>query len=150
MNSYLPILLLSGLSISAALAQAPPAKPNPEQRFQHMDKNKDSKISSEEFFSMPRLSKVPQERQGTMFQKLDQDQDGYLNRSELSSQTSKMRENWKNRLIKLDTDKNGGLSFEEFKQGERVSKLPEEQQRKLFQFMDKNADGQISKQDRQK
>ena len=44
---------------------------------------------------------------------------------------------------KLDLDKNGELSFEEFSQAERLLGLEVEKQRSLFDFLDQNKDGNL-------
>jgi EF-hand domain pair/EF hand len=51
-------------------------------------------------------------------------------------------------LMGLDTDKSGGISFEEFKQSEFFSKIPAERQKIVFGRLDTDSDGQITPKDR--
>ena len=50
-------------------------------------------------------------------------------------------------LQRLDEDKNGAISFAEFSKAGRVSRLSEEQRRRLFDRLDKNKDGKIRRND---
>ena len=46
-------------------------------------------------------------------------------------------------MLRLDEDRNGAISFAEFSKAERVSRLTAEEQRRLFDRLDKNKDGEI-------
>lgn len=50
-------------------------------------------------------------------------------------------------LKKLDLNGDRAVDFTEFSAGERVSRLPDDYKKKLFQRLDKNNDGQITKAD---
>jgi hypothetical protein len=52
------------------------------------------------------------------------------------------------RLWELDTDKSGGVSFEEFKGGRFFMKLPPEKQEAVFKRLDTDKDGVITPKDR--
>lgn len=114
--------------------------------WERADTNHDGFVSKEEFFALPRIEKLPDEKKEKIFERLDKDKDGKLSKEEL--------ENFGDgpprvpRLPELDVDKSGGVSFEEFKASEFVQKLPPEKQLELFKRLDRDGDGQITPKDR--
>jgi hypothetical protein len=56
----------------------------------------------------------------------------------------------KRQMRELDTDKSGGLSYEEMSNGKFFSQLPEEKRMQIFKRMDTNSDGQITPEDKPK
>ena len=50
----------------------------------------------------------------------------------------------------MDTDKSGGLSYEEMSNGKFFSQLPEEKRKQIFERMDTNGDGVITPEDKPK
>jgi Ca2+-binding EF-hand superfamily protein len=115
------------------------------------DADGDGFISREEFDAMPRIQNLPEEMRDKLFTRLDKNGDGKLSRSELEgfgrNRDGAQRPPMK-RLWELDTDKSGGISFEEFKLGELFAKLPPERQRALFGRLDTDGDGLITPKDR--
>lgn len=114
------------------------------------DLDHDGFISKEEFDAMPRIQNLPEEKRANIFKRLDKDADGKLSREELSQfgkphegENSPMR-----RLWELDTDKSGGISFEEFKKGPFFMKLSPEKQEAIFHKLDSDGDGVITPKDR--
>jgi Ca2+-binding EF-hand superfamily protein len=51
-------------------------------------------------------------------------------------------------LWELDTDKSGGVSFEEFRKGRVFQKLPDEKQQAVFRRLDSDGDGQVTLKDK--
>jgi Ca2+-binding EF-hand superfamily protein len=113
------------------------------------DKDGDGFISREEFDAMPRIGNLPENKRPPIFERLDKNADGKLDREELK---------WKARphgqgpppprLAELDTDQSGGVSFEEFKADGIFEKLAPERQARVFQRLDADGDGQITPKDR--
>lgn len=123
----------------------------PDEMWKKVDKDGDGFLSFEEFSAMPRIDKLPEEKQKNLFSRLDKDGDGKLGRQEL----------WRlgrhpdggrpmKRLWELDVDKSGGVSLEEFKAGEMFKRLPPEKIEELFRKLDTDGDGLITPKDRPK
>ena len=114
------------------------------------DTNHDGFISKEEFDAMPRIQHLSPEKRQHLFDRLDKDGDGKISFEELS-QIGKPHDDQKppmQWLWALDVDKSGGVSFEEFKAGQFIKKLPLEKQLELFRRLDTDHDGQITPADR--
>lgn len=121
-----------------------------EEAWKIADKDHDGFLSPEEFDALPRIQNLPEEHRLRIFQRLDKDSDGKLSREELGrlGQPRNGQESPLQRLWQLDADKSGGISFEEFKTGPMIQKLPPEKQEELFRRLDTNHDGVISPEDK--
>jgi Ca2+-binding EF-hand superfamily protein len=115
------------------------------------DTDNDGYISKAEFGLMPRVQKLPEEKRETLFARLDKDQDGRLGRGELV-RFGKPREGEPEppmkRLWELDSDRSGGISFEELQAGPLFMKLPPQKQQAVFDRLDTDGDGVITPNDR--
>ena len=101
--------------------------------FEDLDINNDGKVSKEEI----------RERREIAVQSMDLNGDQKLNADELMQQYTKRAQLSVNRMIKkLDSNGDGSLSFAELENGQRVGTL-----RKLFDRLDKDDDGYISKEE---
>jgi Ca2+-binding EF-hand superfamily protein len=159
-------LIVAGiLAPVAAFAEAPGGPQGPGQRggegrrgnerpftdaWKAADTDQDGSVSRAEFDRMPRIQGLPEEKRTGLFKRLDKNGDGLLNRSEISH-IVRHREGQdppRLRLWELDTDKSGGVSFEEFQAGRIFKKLAPEKQQAVFRRLDTNGDGVISPKDR--
>jgi Ca2+-binding EF-hand superfamily protein len=129
--------------------------------WRQSDLDGDGRISREEFAQMPRISELPEDKRASLFDRLDSNGDGYLEGEELA----RFRRQGPGgpgggpgqgggappmgRLWELDLDKSGGISFEEFEQGEFFKKLPPERRREVFDRLDTDGDGEITPKDAQ-
>lgn len=118
--------------------------------FGILDKNNDKVITAEEFFAGPRMANMPQEQRDKLFARIDQDGDGKVTPEEIRKMRQESHEKQMREIRELDTDKSGGLSYEEMSRGKFFSQLPEEKRKQIFARMDTNSDGQISSEDRPK
>ena len=101
--------------------------------FEDFDINNDGKVSKEEI----------RERREIAVQSMDLNGDEKLSADELMQQHTKRAQLSVNRMIKkLDSNGDGSLSFAELENGQRVGTL-----RKLFDRLDKDDDGYISKEE---
>lgn len=128
--------------------------PRPDRAFfeawKAADTDHDGFISKAEFDVMPRIQKLPEEKRGNLFTRLDKDNDGKLSREELVhfAKRDGQPDGPMKRLWELDSDKSGGISLEEFKSGQLFKKLPEDKQQEVFSRLDTDGDGVITPKDR--
>lgn len=118
--------------------------------FGMLDKDKDGVVTSEEFFAGPRMTDMPQEQREKFFARIDLDGDGKITPEEIRIMRQESHEKHMREIRELDTDKSGGLSYEEMSLGNFFSKLPEEKRKQIFARMDTNGDGQITPEDKPK
>lgn len=112
------------------------------------DTDKDGRISKEEFFNHPPFSKIPADRLGKMFERFDQNSDGFIDRKDGGPA------GWRKgprgdkfprlRMEELDTDKSGTLSREEFHKSPGLKNLSEKDRNHAFQRLDDDKNGELS------
>ena len=131
---YLVAVLLAITVGTTAIAQTPRGmKMLGMSDFEDFDINNDGKVSKEEI----------RERREIAVQSMDLNGDEKLSADELMQQHTKRAQLSVNRMIKkLDSNGDGSLSFAELENGQRVGTL-----RKLFDRLDKDDDGYISKEE---
>lgn len=115
-----------------------------------VDRDKNGYISQEEYDGLPRVQKLPAAKRTEIFKRLDKNTDGQLSAEELNQLKDRKgpSDGPIKRLWELDTDRSHGLSFDEFKLSQVVSKLPPERQEALFGRLDADHDGVITPKDR--
>ncbi|MBK1791089.1 EF-hand domain-containing protein [Persicirhabdus sediminis] len=113
------------------------------ERFERFDTNGDGVLDRSEFFRIPEVRQMPEEKRKELFKRLDRNNDGKLQPDEMRRFRGPGGFDFK----KLDTTGSGGLSFEEFIKAGFVARLPEDKQRELFKRFDLNGDGEITKEE---
>ncbi|MGD7652717.1 MAG: EF-hand domain-containing protein [Verrucomicrobiales bacterium] len=114
------------------------------------DKDSDGMLTWEEFSEMKRVSKVPEENRRRLFERLDKNKNGMLDRREMGKLAKAPGGHPLQRLWEMDLDKSGGVSLEEFTKGKLAAKLPAEKVVELFMKLDTNGDGEVTPTDRPK
>lgn len=109
------------------------------------DLNNDGKIDLEEF--RKRMKDAKPERAEEMFKRMDKDGDGYLTPSDFPRPRRGPSFD-RGSLEKLDTNKDKSLSFEEWKKSPRLKDLSEERRKEMFDRIDRNDDGLLNETDR--
>jgi Ca2+-binding EF-hand superfamily protein len=151
-------ILLAGILLpTLGMAQAPDVDKHRKfgrkaffEAWKAADLNKDGFISKPEYEALPRLQNLPAEKRAGLFTRLDKDADGQLSAQELSQFKNHGEPGDKpmKRLWELDADKSGGISFEEYQQGQFIAKLPLDKQEALFKRLDTDGDAAITPKDR--
>ncbi|MEY3894523.1 MAG: hypothetical protein RLZZ214_42 [Verrucomicrobiota bacterium] len=136
----------------------------PMKRLWELDADKSGGISLDEFKAGQLFKKLPAEKQQAVFGRLDTDDDGVITPKDRPEPHFK-RPDGKSRPNrpdgkrpdkddgpeqinrKLDVNGDGALSFEEFRVGQAVKNLTEDEQEDRFELLDRNGDQRISPED---
>ena len=129
-----------------------------------VDANKDGKIVFEEFRNLSFVTRLPEDRQRALFERMDHDKDGSLTPKDRPSggppheggppwDGKRDGKGWGRGpnpldLIKeLDRNGDGALGFEEFRQAGFIKDKSEDEQEDHFERMDRNHDLKIDASD---
>ena len=124
--------------------QRPPMK-----RLWELDADQSGGISLEEFKAGQVFKKLAPEKQGVVFKRLDTNGDGMITPKDRPLKPGKRGEGSPEQRPyrisdKLDLNRDGALSFEEFRAGPAVRDLTEDAQETRFERLDRNKDQRIS------
>jgi len=104
------------------------------------DRNKDGKISFEEFGSSRKTAALEEEGRRRLFDHLDKNKDGSITPNELPKAMPRP-------VRDSDLDRNGRISFEEFRRNSRLKGVSEERIKAMFARMDHDKDRSLTPQD---
>ena len=104
------------------------------------DRNKDGKISFEEFGATRKTAALKEEGRRRLFNHLDKNKDGRITPNELPKAIP-------HPVRESDLDRNGRISFEEFRKNARLKGISEERIKTMFSRMDHNKDRSLTAQD---
>jgi Ca2+-binding EF-hand superfamily protein len=111
------------------------------------DLNNDGKISFAEFQKNPRMKDAKPERLAEMFKRMDRDGDGFLTPRDFPRPHRGPLFD-RGLMEKLDENKDQALSFDEWSKSPRLKDLSEERKREMFDRIDRNHDGKLDEADR--
>ena len=111
------------------------------------DLNNDGKISFAEFQKNPRMKDAKPERLAEMFKRMDRDGDGFLTEPDFRRPHRGPLFD-RGLMEKLDKNKDQALSFEEWSKSPRIKDLSKPQKREVFDRIDRNSDGKLDEADR--
>jgi Ca2+-binding EF-hand superfamily protein len=130
-------------------------KPMP--RLWELDTDKSGGISLEEFKAGQFVKKLPPEKQGKLFQRLDTDGDGLITPKDKPEPPFKReggdkrpdgeRKDPRQMLRILDKDGDGSVTFDEFRHDPMVKNLGEDEQEDRFEELDRNDDLKLTADD---
>lgn len=121
----------------------------PKRYLTRADKDKNGRVSREEFMATPPSSQADPERLKKMFDRMDRNSDGFLDRKDHGSSGSRKRPLGERRLPKmhfekLDLDQDGNLSRKEFQNSPGNDLIPEKERRRRFEKIDEDTNGKLS------
>lgn len=115
----------------------------PPEDFGHLlrqaDKNKDRKITFEEFSAHPRFAELKESYHKRLFERMDRNKNGVIDPEDHHERT------WSVKVHKeFDKDENGSLSLSEFLKMPHFERMPKKVREKNFSRLDKDQNGEIS------
>jgi Ca2+-binding EF-hand superfamily protein len=127
--------------------EGPPAK-----RLWELDTDKSGGVDFAEFKEGPLFKKLPADKQEQVFRRLDTDGDGVITPKDRPQQPFKRPAADKPSTPdhfsrKLDTNGDGAISFEEFRAGNSVKGMTEDEQEDRFELLDRNGDHRLTAED---
>lgn len=112
--------------------------------FRRFDGNNDAQLDSNEFAALMRFLGKHGDVEKRLFEELDQNKNQKIDRDELADERPVFRHG---EIVfnVYDKDASGGLDYSEFSMIPIVQRWPEERRQKLFDLIDSDGDGKISK-----
>ncbi len=110
------------------------------------DSNKDGRITLDEFSRNPRVKGWSADRLEAMFSRMDRDGNKVLTAADFSRRPGSPLHPAE--IERLDVNKDGGLTFEEWARGPRQRGIPVGERRKIFNKMDRDQNGKLEGSDR--
>lgn len=111
--------------------------------FNQLDSNQDGVLSFEEFSKSGRLAGLDVEKQRRLFDFLDRNNDGMLQRHELRPREPRLVGYLRNHFERLDTDQNQSLDFAEFSKAKPLAKKTQAERERMFKRMDADGNGKL-------
>jgi Ca2+-binding EF-hand superfamily protein len=115
--------------------------------WRRLDTDGSNSVSYEEFVANERLARVPEEQRREIFRRLDKNADGVIQPGELVAPAGFGGEHHGPLLWELDRNRDRAIDFAEFQGGRLVGRLPADQQRALFDRMDRDRNGVLDGRD---
>ncbi len=139
----------------APLAQPRDGQGLPIPHLWELDVDKSGGISLEEFKASPMIKKLPVEKQLELFRRLDTNHDGVITPEDKPARPFKRegdtavgpRVELRQLIRRLDQNGDGAVSFQEFRAFWLVRDLPEDQQKAVFDSLDRNHDQKLTPED---
>ncbi len=112
-------------------------------RLQELDTDHNGSINFEEFKAGEFFKKLPPERQAALFKRLDENGDGGISPRDHPADRPGPPHDPHHGFMMLDKNRDGFLTFDEFRQSMFVRKLPEAEQKERFDKLDRNQDAKL-------
>lgn len=121
----------------------------PKRYLTRADKDKNGRVSHDEFMATPPSSQADPERLKKMFDHMDRNSDGFLDRKDQAPSTGRKRNTGDKRsprmdFSKLDLNQDGNVSREEFYKHPGHKLIPEQERRQRFERIDEDENGNLS------
>ena len=121
----------------------------PKRYLTKADKDKNGRVSHDEFMATPPSSQADPKRLKKMFDRMDRNSDGFLDRKDQVSSGGRKRspgEKWQPRMefSKLDLNQDGAVSREEFQKHPGNQPIAEQERRQRFERIDEDENGKLS------
>ena len=110
------------------------------------DMNNDGRITFDEFSQNPRVREWSSDRVRAMFSRMDRDGNKVLTAADFTRRAGSPLHPAE--IERLDTNKDGGLTFKEWSRGPRQRGVPMSELRNLFKQMDRDQSGKLDEGDR--
>jgi Ca2+-binding EF-hand superfamily protein len=115
----------------------------PKRYLTRADKDKSGRVSYHEFLATPPSSQADPERLKKMFDRMDRNSDGFLDRKDQGPSGGRKRSP-RMEFSKLDLNQDGAVSRAEFRKHPGHQLLPEQERRQRFDRIDGDENGKLS------
>ncbi|MGC6427178.1 MAG: EF-hand domain-containing protein [Akkermansiaceae bacterium] len=115
--------------------------PDPGKLLRQADKNKDRRITKEEFAAYPRFARLNETSRKRLFDRLDRNKDGVIDPKDRPKGYGPGGPGPGQIFRKFDINQDEKLSYREFLEMPHVQKIPEKSRKKSFDRLDQDSDG---------